>query len=136
MRRAWTALLASSASLILSRPAPAQWRGSVDVGVSRLRQTGIPESAAQTLGATVDGLGTRGWFHGAALSSLQPNTAWTGQALAVAGLVGPIAGRWSWEVGAAGSGFGQTGAPNSASGQATGRLRFGVATGGAAVGAA
>ncbi len=90
---------------------------------------------AQTLGATLDGLGDRAWFHGAALSSLQANNAWTGQALALGGVTGPIADPLRWEIGGALSAFTETGAPNTTSGEADARLRFGGALGGIALGA-
>jgi hypothetical protein len=109
---------------------------SVDVGASHLRQTGIPESVAQTVGATVDALGNHGWLHTAALSSLQPaSSAWTGQALALGGIFGPITTLSRWEIGGALSGFAQTGASVATSGELNGRVRFGGVMGGAALGA-
>ena len=96
----------------------------------------MPESIAQTLGATIDGLGDRAWLHAAALSSLQANAAWTGQALALGGFSGRIANPLRWEVGGAFSGFTETGAPTTTSGEANARLRFGGALGGIAVGGA
>src|SRR5690349_19215499 len=107
MRRVWTAILPTLALVAPGRFAGAQWQASVDVGASRLRQTGIPESGAQTLGGSVDGVGDHGWVHAAALSSLQPtSTAWTGQAVALGGFFGPITTLSRWEIGGALSGFG------------------------------
>ena len=136
MRRVWAAILPILASAAPSRAAGAQWLASVDLGASHLRQTGIPESVAQTLGATVDALGDHGWLHTAALSSLQPaSSAWTGQALALGGIFGPITTISRWEVGGALSGFAQTGASVTTSGELNGRVRFGGAMGGVALGA-
>ena len=136
MRRLWAAILPILASAAPNRAAGAQWLASVDLGASHLRQTGIPESVAQTLGATVDALGDHGWLHTAALSSLQPaSSAWTGQALALGGIFGPITTLSRCEIGGALSGFAQTGAPVTTSGELNGRVRLGGIMGGAALGA-
>jgi hypothetical protein len=134
MRRARTALLATLAALALPVGVRAQWQASIDAGVAHLRQTGIAESVAQTVGATVDGLSTRAWFHAAGLSSLQPNNAWTGQAIALGGFSGEIVHPARWEVGAAVSGFSETGAPTTTSGELNARVRFAAAMGGIALG--
>ena len=112
----------------------AQWQISADAGVSHLRQAGIPGSMAQTLAATVDALGNRSWFHAVGLSSLQANNAWTGQAVALGGVTGLIADPLRWEIGGAVSGFSQTAAPTTTSGELNARLRFGGALGGVALG--
>lgn len=136
MRRVWAAILPTLAFAAPGRIAGAQWQASIDVGASRLRQTGIPESGAQILGGSVDGLGDHVWLHAAALSSLQPSSsAWTGQALALGGLFGPITTLSRWEIGGALSGFAQTGASVAKSGELNARVRFGGAMGGVALGA-
>ena len=81
-----------------------------------------------------DGLSTRAWFHAAGLSSLQPNNAWTGQAIALGGFSGEIAHPARWEVGGALSGFSETGAPTTTSGELNARVRFAAAMGGIALG--
>ena len=57
MRRARDTVFAIMAVLGLPSPARAQWQVTADAGVSHLRQTGIPGSVAQTLAATIDGVG-------------------------------------------------------------------------------
>lgn len=136
MRRAWSALLACSAAFLPNSPARGQWQASADVGVSHLRQTGIPESVAQTLGASVDALGGRTWLHAAVLSSLQPSDAWTGQAFALGGVSGRLTTRSQWELGAALSEFGQTGLAATGSGEGSARLRIGGPLGGISLGGA
>ncbi len=135
MWRVSTTLLATIVILAAPPEARAQWQFNADAGLSHLRQSGLPVSNAQTLGATIEGLGDRGWLHGTALSSLQANGAWTGQALALGGLSGRIADPLRWEIGGALSGFTETGAPTTTSGEANARLRFGGALGGIALGA-
>src|SRR5690349_6668170 len=136
MRRLWAAILPTLAFAAPCRLLRAQWQATVDVGASRLRQTGIPESGAQILGGSVDGLGDHGWLHAAALSSLQPSrSAWTGQALALGGFFGPITSVSRWEIGGALSGFAQTGASVATSGELNARVRFSGVIGGVALGA-
>ena len=122
--------------IVLAFPASsrAQWQLTADAGVSHLRRTGIPESVAQTLAATIDGVGNRGWIHAVGLTSVQPNSAWTRQALALGGITGQIIDPVRWEVGGVLSGFAQTGAPTTTSGEVDARLRFGGALGGIALG--
>lgn len=134
MRRARATLLAIISGLASPLQARAQWLFNADAGVSHLRQTGIPQSIAQTLGATIDGFGDRAWLHAAALSSIQPNSAWTGQALALGGVSGSIVNPLRWEIGGALSGFSESGAPTTTSGELNARLRFGGALGGIALG--
>ena len=112
----------------------AQWQLTADAGVSHLRQTGIPESVAQTLAATIDGVGNRGWLHAVGLASMPANAASTGQALALGGITGQIADPVRWELGGALSGFTQTGATTTRSGEVNARLRFGGPWGGVALG--
>ena len=135
MRRVRTALLTTIAALAAPSSARAQWQVKADAGLSHLRQTGLPVSIAQTFGATIDGFGDQGWFHAAALSSLQANSAWTGQAMALGGVTGQFFSPLRWEIGGALSGFTETGAPTTGSGEVNARLRFGGALGGVAVGA-
>jgi hypothetical protein len=107
---------------------------TADAGVSHLRQTGIPESVAQTLAAAIDGASNRGWLHAVGLTSVQANAAWTGQALALGGITGQIVDPVRWELGGALSGFTQTGATTTKSGEVNARLRFGGPFGGIALG--
>jgi hypothetical protein len=46
-------------ALVARAPLFAQWDVRADAGVSHLRQAGIPEANAQTLGATLDAAGER-----------------------------------------------------------------------------
>src|SRR5262249_52547545 len=112
----------------------AQLQATADVGLSHLRQTGIPESVAQTMGATIDGVADRGWFHATGLAALQANSAWTGQALALGGITGRIVDQVRWELGGALSGFSQTGVPATRSAELNARLRFGNSLDGVAIG--
>jgi hypothetical protein len=128
------ASLATVLSLTFPEPARAQWQVSADAGLSHLRQTGIPESVAQTLAGTIDGVGTRAWLHAVGLTSLQPNSARTEQALAMGGIFGTIVDPVRWELGGVFSGFGQTGATTTTSGEVNARLRFGGPLGGVSLG--
>ena len=132
--RAAAASLATVLSLAFPDSARAQWQVSAEAGLSHLRQTGIPVSVAQTLAATVDGVGNRGWVHAIGLTSLQANNARTGQTLALGGISGTMADRVRWELGGMFSGFAQTGAPTTTSGEVNARLRFGGSLGGVALG--
>jgi hypothetical protein len=134
MRRARTVVLATFAAVAAPVSARAQWQVTADAGLSHLRQTGIPESVAQTLAATIDGVGNHGWFHAVGLSSLQASSAWTGQALALGAITGLIAPPVRWEIGGVFSGFSQTSAPTTTSGEFNARLRYGGALGGVALG--
>jgi hypothetical protein len=134
MRRVLAGGLAIVAALTAPVSVRAQWQVTADAGVSHLRQAGIPESMAQTLAATVDGVGNRAWLHAVGLSSRQTNSAWTGQAVALGGVTGQIANPLRWELGGVFSGFRQTGAITTTSGEVNARLRFGGALGGVALG--
>ena len=134
VRGAAAAGLAMFAALGFPGSARAQWQVSADAGLSHLRQTGIPGSVAQTLAATIDGVGNRGWLHAVGLTSMQANSAWTGQALALGGITGQIVDPVRWELGGVFSGFTQTGATTTRSGEVNARLRFGGPLGGIALG--
>ena len=132
--RAAAAGLAIIAALGFPGSARAQWQLTADAGLSHLRQAGIPGSVAQTLAATIDGVGNRGWLHAVGLTSMQANSAWTGQALALGGITGQIVDPVRWELGGVVSGFTQTGATTTRSGEVNARLRFGGPLGGIALG--
>jgi hypothetical protein len=134
MWRARDTVFAIVAVLGFPSPARAQWQVTADAGVSHLRQTGIPGSVAQTLAAAIDGVGNRGWLHAVGLTSTQANAAWTGQALALGGITGQIVDPVRWELGGVFSGFTQTGATTTRSGEVNARLRFGGPLGGVALG--
>ncbi len=134
MRRARDTVFAIVAVLGFPSPARTQWQVTADAGLSHLRQTGIPVSVAQTLAATIDGVGNRGWLHVVGLTSMQANSAWTGQALALGGITGQIVDPVRWELGGVFSGFTQTGATTTKSGEVNARLRFGAPSGGIALG--
>ncbi|HEV8445987.1 MAG TPA: glycogen-binding domain-containing protein [Gemmatimonadaceae bacterium] len=129
------ATLATVLSLAFPELARAQWQASADAGLSHLRQTGIPESVAQTLAGTIDGIGSRAWLHAVGLASLQPNNARTEQALAMGGIFGTIVDPVRWELGGAFSAFNQSGVPiTTTSGELNARLRFGGPLGGVSLG--
>lgn len=115
-------------------PLSAQWGLAADAGVSHLRQAGIPESNAQTLGATLDGAGARSAFRTSLLATRATSDSWTGQGLVVGSLVGPNAGMARWQLDGAASTFGETGASPTTSAELAARARIGSSMRGGAVG--
>ena len=119
---------------VLVRTAAAQWQATGEVGLSRLEQTGIPTSNAQTLGLTFDAYTPRTWVRLNGLGARTTSERWTGQATAIASLLGPPTQRARWEVSGMLTTFGQTGAQTAGSAEAmaralTGTHSFGVAIG-------
>lgn len=114
-RGARTVALAAALSLA---PAalPGQGSASVDLGVSSLRQAGIPPATVTTFGGEGGWVAGRFSLAGNAIAARAPDDRWTGQALVGATLfAGPTSGRW--ELGTALGAFGQSNALPSASAQ-------------------
>jgi hypothetical protein len=106
-----------------------------DAGVSHLRQAGIPESNAQTLGATLDAAGVRSAFRTSFLIARATSDSWTGQGLAIGSIVGPTAGAARWQLDGAVSMFGETSALTTTSADFAARGRIGSSIHGGALGA-
>jgi hypothetical protein len=132
MRRVWLILL----SLCVASRLPAQWQVTADAGGAHLRQTGIPESNALTMGASADALGERTALRSRLLLSRAANERWTGQGVLLASILGPNTTGPNWELSGALSGFGETNAPSTTSTEGMARLRLGGTTAGGAIGAA
>ena len=122
-------------TLVAQAPLHAQWSFTADAGLSHLRQAGIPESNAQTLGATLDASGARSLFRTSFLAARASSDRWTEQGVAIGSIVGPTAGAERWQLDGAVSAFGQTGAPTATSAEVAARLRLGSSLRGAAIGA-
>lgn len=113
-RHAPTALALGLALALAPAAARAQGSLSFDLGLSALRQAGIPSATVATLG------GEGGWgaqtlsFAGSAIAAHSPDDRWTGQAVVGAtAFAGPATGRW--EIGTSLGAFGQSNALPSAS---------------------
>jgi hypothetical protein len=130
MRRTWLILLAACVPTLL----PAQWQATADAGAAHIRQTGIPESNAWTIGASADALGERAALRSRLLGS-QAGERWTGQALVLASIIGPNTLGPSWELSGGFSAFGETNTATTTSGEGMARLRLGGLTTGGSFGA-
>jgi hypothetical protein len=115
-------------------PLCAQWALTADAGVSHLRQAGIPESNAQTLGATLDAAGERSVLRTSFLATLAGSDSWTSQGLVVGSIVGPNAGAARWQLDGALSAFGETSEPSTTSAEIAARARLGTSLRGGALG--
>jgi len=117
-------------------PAPlcAQWALTADAGVSHLRQAGIPESNAQTFGATLDAAGERSVLRTSFLAALAASGSWTSQGLVVGSIVGPNAGMARWQLDGALSAFGETSEASTTSAEIAARARLGTSLRGGALG--
>jgi hypothetical protein len=116
-----------------ARALHAQWQATVDAGISHLRQSGIPESDAGTLGANLVMAGDRSTFRSSALAAGAPG-GWTVQGLAAASLLGPVTQPVRWELGGVLSTFGESQELTTSSGELMARARFGRTAYGAAAG--
>ena len=106
---------------LTARPLDAQWQANVDVGVSRLEQTGIPESNAQTLGVNADAFVSRVRLVGNWLTARTSQTRWTTQALGAASAFGPLGTHMQWELGGIASVFAETNAQTASSAEVIAR---------------
>ena len=131
MRRARLVLL----SLFAATPLGAQWQLSADAGAAHLRQTGIPEANALSLGGSIDALGERAALRSRVLLSRAADQRWTGQGVVLASLIGPNTLGPNWELAGALSAFGQTSASSTTSAEGMARLRLGATSFGGAIGA-
>jgi hypothetical protein len=122
-------------ALVARAPLHAQWSLTGDVGVSHLRQAGIPESNAQTLGATLDAASERSAFRTSILAARATSDRWTGQGLLVGSIVGPTAGAARWQLDGIASAFGETNVAATTSGELAARARLGSSLRGGALGA-
>jgi hypothetical protein len=113
--------------MLMTRPLAAQWRGNVDLGVSRLEQTGIPESNAQTIGVNADGFFPRGRLTGNWLAAIASDARVTSQALGAGSLFGYLGSRVQWELGGIASIFAETKAQTASSAEVIARGYYGTA---------
>ena len=121
--------------LWFARPSGAQSRLTADVGAAHLKQDGIPETSAFTLGASADAVGDRASLHSSILTTIAPLDRWTGQGVAVGSVVGPSPLRPRWAFDGVASAFGETHDGPTFTGEAIGRVlagsrRLGGAAGG------
>src|SRR5262249_893957 len=130
MRRGRLILL----SLCVASRLSAQWQLTADAGGAHLRQTGVPESNALTMGASADALGERTALRSRVLLSRAPDERWTGQGVLLGSLLGANVTGPNWELSGALSGFGQTNAPSTTSAEGLARFRLNGPSGGAAIG--
>jgi hypothetical protein len=122
-------------ALVAPSPLCAQWDFRADAGVSHLRQAGIPEANAQTLGATLDAAGERSVFRTSFLAARAASESWTGQGLLVGSIVGPTASAARWQLDGVVSAFGETSEQPTTSGELAARARIGSSLRGGAIGA-
>jgi hypothetical protein len=111
---------------MFARPLGAQWQANVDLGVSRLEQTGIPKSSAQTLGINANAVVSRFRLVGNWLTARTSETRWTTQALGAASAFGQIGSRMQWELGGVTSVFAETNAQTASSAEVIARGYFGT----------
>ena len=103
---------------------PAQWQLTGDAGVAHLRQSAIPESNASTFGASVEALGDRAWFRSSVLAAHTASDRWTTQGVAVASLLSSLRRGARFELSGSLSGFKETNATTTTSGEAMGRVHL------------
>lgn len=131
MRRA--RLVSLAVCVVAAQPLAAQWQLTGDVGVSRLQQTGIPQSNALTLGTSLDLFGERGWLRTGLLGARSDGDRWTGQGVVLGSLLGPSGHPARWELAGSASTFGESSELPTLSGELMPRVRFdgGARAGGA-----
>jgi hypothetical protein len=112
----------------------AQWQVTADAGVAHLRQADIPESNASTFGASAEVLGDRAWFRSSLLAARTASDRWTAQGVAVASVVSEKKRGTRLELSGSLSGFNETSANSTISGEAMGRLHVGRPGFGSALG--
>jgi len=136
MRRArLIPVLFSCVALLLPRVSSAQWQWTTDLGLSHLRQDGIAESNALTLGTAVDAYSDRAWLRVSGLASRATMDRWTGQGVVVGSLLGPANHVARWELSGLASGFTETGFGPTTSLEILAGARFGSALAGGSLGA-
>jgi hypothetical protein len=112
---------------MIARTLDAQWQANVDLGVSRIEQTGIPESNAQTLGVNADAFVSRFRLVGNWLTARTSESRWTTQALGAASTFGRLGSRVQWELGGIASVFAETNAQTASSAEVIARGYYGTA---------
>ena len=117
-----------------ARPSGAQSRLTADLGASHLKQDGVPETSALTLGASADAAGDRASFHSSVLTMLAPLDRWTGQGVAVGSVIGPSPLRPRWAIDGVASAFGETHDGPTFTGEAIARAFLGSRSRGGAIG--
>ena len=117
-----------------SARATAQWQVTADAGLAHLRQSDVPESNAATLGAGVQALGDAAWFRSSLLMARTGSDRWTTQGVAVASLLSREQHRARFELSGSVSGFKETNASTTTSGEVMTRLHVGQPTFGGAFG--
>jgi hypothetical protein len=132
MRRA--RLVSCFLFVMIARPLEAQWRLTADAGVSRLQQSGIPESSALTIGTTLDVLGDRAWLRTSVLGARTEGDRWTAQGVMLASLLGAPGRSARWELAGTASTFGESSELPTVSGELMPRIRFDRETWGGAFG--
>jgi hypothetical protein len=130
MRRARLILL----SLCVASRLPAQWQLSADAGGAHIRQAGVPESNALTMGASADAVSERTALRSRVLLSRAPDQRWTGQGVLLGSILGANVTGPNWELAGALSGFGQTNASSTTSAEGMARLRLSGPNLGGAIG--
>lgn len=123
-------LFASGLPVVLG----AQWTVTGDGGVSHIRQPGVVESNAFTLGATVERSDARTYFRSSALVANAGQDLSTLQAIAVGSVASPAWRSWSLQLTGTASVFGQTNLAPTSSGDAIAQLRGGNDLRGVALG--
>jgi hypothetical protein len=133
MRRA--RLIASIAFLTLAAGSlHAQWQVTADAGAARLRQSGIPETTAPTLGVNAGTSGARWDFASSALAARTSVDRWTAQGVATGTVRSdPYAGR-PWDVTGYVSSFSASNERSTVAGEAMAQALFGSRALGASVG--
>lgn len=133
MRRARLISLCFVIAVIPARTT-AQWQVTADAGVAHLRQSNIPESNAATFGGSAEVLGDRAWFRSSLLAARTAPNLWTAQGVAVASVVTPVQRGVRFELSGSLSGFKETNANSTLSGEVMGRLHVGLPAFGSAIG--
>jgi hypothetical protein len=104
--------------------ARAQWQLTGDAGVAHLEQSAIPTSNALTAGASLEAYGSRTSLRSSALIAFAGSNRSTAQAIVLGSLLGPPQSTARWELTGAVSGFGESNAGSTVSGEGLARLRF------------
>lgn len=123
-----------SCVVLAATPAGAQWQATADVGVARLRQLGLPEANAPTLGGAASTLGDRWGFGASALAAHSSADLWTVQGLAIGSVRSEAASRQQWNVTGSLSNFSAGNERPTTASEVMAQVRFGSGDRGASVG--
>jgi hypothetical protein len=119
---------------LAATPLQAQWQVTADAGVSRLNQTGLPQSNALTLGMNLDMLGDRTAFQSGFLAAQTAADRWTGQGVVAASLRGASGRAARFDLTGFVSGFAATSERPTVSSELLAQLRGGATESGGAIG--